>query len=102
MSEHTPGPLVADGTLIRAPRAGGSILVAAAEWADVDTDTARANAAHITLAWNAHDDLLAACRGAEIIVAAWGVLNKKLNGQLPPGTQKLLDTIQAAIAKAEV
>ena len=59
MSEHTPIPWKTESTLIRSETGK---LVAAAEFADVDVDTARANAEFIVLACNSYHILMAAIK----------------------------------------
>ena len=57
-TQHTVGLLVADSTLLKIV-GRQTILVAAAEFADVSVEEAKANAEFIALSWNAHDELLA-------------------------------------------
>lgn len=56
---HSPLPWKAERTLIRAE---GNVLIAAAEWADVDPLEAHDNAAYIVRACNNFEALLEACQ----------------------------------------
>lgn len=89
---HSPLPWKAKDTLIRAE---GNVLIAAAEWADVEPSVACDNAAYIEHACNNFEALLKACQGARNLLIG---IEPHVPGNRP--CQATVHVLEAAIAAA--
>lgn len=79
----------------------GGCLVATCDAQYSDADTAAANAAFIELAWNAFDDLLAACEEALPFVAIATCEHANDNEGGRENAQKCVQQLKGAIAQAK-
>lgn len=100
MSEHTPTPWDADGVYVMYHDAELSITVAGCAISPrMDSSKAKANAAFIVRAVNAHDDLVAALKVAQshLRTLRGDRRNEPNSDQID---RAVFDAIDAALAKA--